>query len=152
MKWLVLSLAAAMLGGIASFLIFVLGTLMKEKKPLATNLAYYTVMTSIGLALVLINPGGEIFKNYREDCIRIMTNENNMGLYALLTASAFITGNVALFTSYYDAPNPGLCDGIAALSGVLVFIYGIIVLGNKLHLLHMIGIALMALSVFLIAS
>ena len=81
-----------------------------------------------------------------------MTNENNMGLYAFLTASAFITGNVALFTSYYNVPNPGLCDGIAALSGVLVFAYGIVVLGNDIHLPHIIGIALMALSVFLIAS
>tara|TARA_Y100000389_G_scaffold59018_1_gene55044 strand:- start:108 stop:566 length:459 start_codon:yes stop_codon:yes gene_type:complete len=152
MKWFALSLTAAMLGGIASFLIFVLGTLMKKKKPLATNLAYYTVMSSIGFAIILINPGGEIFKNYREDCLRIMTNENNMGLYAFLTASAFITGNVALFTSYYNAPNPGLCDGIAALSGVLVFAYGIVVLGNDIHLPHIIGIALMALSVFLIAS
>ena len=152
MTWLLLSLIAALLGGIASFMIFILGTHMKEKKPLATNLAYYGVMAMIGLGLLWANPDGELFKDYRRDTGRILSNENNMGLQALITATAFIIGNVALFTSYYSAPNPGLCDGIASFSGVLVFLYGVLIFGKKYTFTHVIGVLLIVASVFLIGG
>ena len=152
MKWLLLSLAAALFGGIASFLIYVLGTKTKHRKPLAVNLAYYVMMSAIGLLLLGIGPNDGLFKNYRHDSMQIMTNENNMGVYALVTAVAFVVGNVTLFLSYYIAPNPGLCDGIASFSGVLVFLYSILLLGKKYTVTHMIGLILVVISVFLMGS
>ena len=152
MKWLLLSLAAALFGGIASFLIYVLGTRTKERKPLAVNLVYYAMMSVIGLLLLGLSPDGGLFRNYRRDTIRIVSNKNNMGVYALITAAAFIVGNVALFLAYYAAPNPGLCDGIASFSGVLVFLYSVLLLGKKYTMTHVVGLILVVISVFLMGS
>jgi len=153
MTWLTLSIAASLLGGMASFLIFVLGHKATHvRKPLAINLAYYTSMVAIGGIIMLLNPQYEIFKNYRPDIGRILINENNMGLLAFITALAFIIGNISLFTSYHTSPNPGLCDGIAAFSGVLVFLYGVVLFGKEYTMTHALGLILMVTSVFLIGT
>ena len=153
MTWLRLSITAAVLGGIASFLIFLLGRQAEHKpRPLAINLAYYASMAAVGAMIMVVNPQYEILKNYRSDVGRILTNDNNMGAYAFITALAFIIGNLTLFTSYHQSPNPGLCDGIAAFSGVLVFLYGVVLFGKKYTLTHVLGLILIIASVFLIGS